>query len=63
LPCLTNRASTLVKIGLGQRQRLVDPQPGAPQYDEQGVEAIAVASVPAWRITATISSTVGGSAG
>ena len=53
----------LIEIGLGQRQRLVDPQPSAPEHDDQTVEAVAVSGETAWRITATISSTVGGSAG
>jgi hypothetical protein len=42
-PCLTRIApAPLIEIGLGQRQRLVDPQPGAPEHDDQTVEAIAV---------------------
>jgi hypothetical protein len=41
-----DRASALVKIGLGQRERLVDPQTGAPQHDHQGDQAMTVAIIP-----------------
>jgi hypothetical protein len=41
-----NRTATLIKIGLGQRERLLDPQPGAPEHDDQRVEAMTVAIVP-----------------
>ena len=40
-----DRAAALVQIGLGQRQRLLNPQPGAPQHDDQRVETMAVASM------------------
>ena len=40
-----NRAAALVKVGLGQRQRLVDPSPGAPEYDDQGTQTMAVAII------------------
>src|SRR5438105_5829539 len=36
-----NRAAALVKIRLGQRQRLVDPHTGAPEHDDQRVGAMA----------------------
>jgi hypothetical protein len=36
----------MVKVGLGQRQRLVDPQPGAPQHDDQGTQAMPVTITP-----------------
>jgi hypothetical protein len=41
-----DRAATLIKISFGQRERLLDPQPGAPEHDDQGGEAMAAASVP-----------------
>src|SRR5436305_8265918 len=41
-----NRSAAPVEVGLGQRQRLPDPQPGGPQHYDQRVEAMAVASVP-----------------
>jgi hypothetical protein len=40
-----NRAAAPVKVGLGQRERLVDPQPGAPQHHDQRADATAVAIV------------------
>src|ERR1700716_3450385 len=40
-----NRSALFLQIGLGQRQRLVDPQPGTPQHNDQPVEAIAVPGV------------------
>jgi hypothetical protein len=40
-----DRPAALIQIGLGQRQRLIDPQPGAPEHDDQTVEAVTVASV------------------
>jgi hypothetical protein len=41
-----NRTASLVQIGLGQRERLLDPQTGAPKHDNQGVEAMTVAIIP-----------------
>jgi hypothetical protein len=41
----------------------VDAQPGAPEHHDQRAQAEAVRRVSPWRMTATISSTVGGSAG
>jgi hypothetical protein len=32
-----NRAAAVIEIGFGQRQRLVDPQTGAPEHHDQGV--------------------------
>jgi hypothetical protein len=29
-----DRAALSVKVGLGQRERFADPQPGAPQHDD-----------------------------
>lgn len=47
-----NRSTLLLQFGLGQRERLVDPQPGPPQHNDQPVDAIAVpdvGSVPHYR--------------
>ncbi len=46
-----------------ERERLMDPQTGSPQDNDQPPHPTAVMTVAAWRMTATISSTVGGSAG
>ena len=40
-----NRAPTLIEIGLGQRERLLDAQPRAPEHHDQGVDAMPVAIV------------------
>ncbi len=40
-----DRSAALIQIGLCERERLVDPQTGAPQHDDQPVDAIAVAGV------------------
>ena len=40
-----NRSPPLLEIGLNQRQRLVDPQPGTPEHHNQPVQAIAVPGV------------------
>ena len=50
------RAAAMVEVGLAERERLVDAQAGAPQHHDQAAQ-------PAARMTATISSMVGGSAG
>ena len=57
------RAAALIEIGLGERERLVDAQPGSPEEHDQGAQTAAVRPSPAARMTATISSTFGGSAG
>ena len=58
------RAAARIEVGLGERERLVDAQPGAPQHHDQAAQPAAVhACRRRWRMTATISSTVGGSAG
>jgi hypothetical protein len=41
-----DRAAALVQIGLGQRERLLDPQTGTPQHHNQGVEPMTVAIIP-----------------
>jgi hypothetical protein len=58
-----HRAAPGVEVALGQRQRFLDAQPAAPERDDQRPQPGAVAIVGVWRITAMISSTVGGSAG
>jgi hypothetical protein len=55
------RAAALIEIGFGQRQRLLDTQSGPPQDDDQTAQPCARS--PAAHMTATISSTFGGSAG
>ena len=37
-----DRPARFLEIGLDQRQRLIDPQPGPPQHNDQPVKAIAV---------------------
>jgi hypothetical protein len=39
-----NRPATLIEVGFGQRQRLISPQPGAPEHDDQAGETATVAS-------------------
>jgi len=69
LPPATTLASTdqhgalAVKIGLRQRPRLADPQPGTPEHDDHPRSLIASGPSPAARITAMISSTGSGSGG
>ena len=36
----------MIKIGLGQRERLLDSQPRAPEHHDQGVDAMPMAIVP-----------------
>ena len=62
-PAHEDRAAARIEIGLDQRQRFLDPQPAAPQHDDQRAEPDPVPIGRILRITATISSTVGGSAG
>jgi hypothetical protein len=57
------RAAALIEIALGQSERLLDPQPGSPQDHDQGAWRRPWARSPAARMTAMISSTLGGSAG
>jgi hypothetical protein len=58
-----HRPGLRVQIGLGERERFADPQPGAPQDRDQPTLPVRIWPGPAWRITRMISSTVGGSAG
>ncbi|HZE18276.1 MAG TPA: hypothetical protein VE197_22730, partial [Mycobacterium sp.] len=39
------RAAARVNVGLGERERLRDAQPGAPEHDDQRPEAMAVTCV------------------
>lgn len=39
-------AAVAVKIGLSQRQRLADPQPGTPEHDDQPAQPHRLRSVP-----------------
>ena len=39
------RAAARVKVGLGERERLADPQAGAPQHHDQAAQAAAVDAV------------------
>jgi hypothetical protein len=58
-----DRAAHAVEVGLLKREGFADPKPRAPkQHDERGNRWPSARSLTA-RITATISSTVGGSAG
>jgi hypothetical protein len=57
------RAAARFEVALVEVERLLDPDPGAPEnYDESRMRSPATPS-PATRMTATISSTRGGSAG
>jgi hypothetical protein len=40
-----NRPPAPIQIGLGQRQRLMDPQPGATEHHDQAGEPVTVASL------------------
>ena len=57
------RPAPRVEVALAERERLLDAQPAAPEHDDQRPQPKPWRSSAAWRITATISSTVGGSAG
>jgi hypothetical protein len=58
-----HRATPPVQIGLSERKRLADPKRCAPQHDDWTTKTLPCSVFPAARITATISSTVGGTAG
>jgi hypothetical protein len=55
--------SALAQVGLGERARLMDPQPPRHSTTISARSRTPCLSTGVWRITATISSTVGGSAG
>ena len=57
------RPAARIQVSLGERERLVDPQAGSPQHDDQAAQPATVHAVSGGRITVTISSIVGGSAG
>ena len=39
------RAAARVQVGLGERERLVDPQAGSPEHDDQAAQPVAVHAV------------------
>jgi hypothetical protein len=57
------RPALRVEVTFAQGKRLLDAQPGAPEHDDQAAWPPAAALVGDLRMTETISSTVGGSAG
>jgi hypothetical protein len=57
------KPAPLVEIVLRERERFMDAQPGAPQDDDHRSHAPAVRVIRGVAMSATISSTVGGSAG
>ena len=57
------RAAPVIKIGFGEGQRFLDAQPGPPEDDDQAAQASPVRAVAGRPHDATISSTLGGSAG
>jgi hypothetical protein len=40
-----HRSATLIEIGVGERERLVDPQPGTPQDHDQPAQSTAMGTV------------------
>ena len=58
-----HRTTLLVEVQLAERERLTDSQARTPEHDDQRAQRSPLAPWPAWRMAATISSTVGGSAG
>lgn len=58
-----HRSEPGLEVSLGERQGLADPKTGSREDDCQPSKAQSRRPLPAWRITATISSTRGGSAG
>jgi hypothetical protein len=57
------RSAAGVEVGLGERERLADPQAGAPEHDDQAAQPTAVDTVADVAMTVTISWILGGSAG
>jgi hypothetical protein len=39
------RSAPRIQVGFGERERLVDPQAGAPEYDDQGAQPAPVDAV------------------
>ena len=58
-----HRTTPLVEVILAQRERFLDAQPRAPEHHDHRTQRPSVAIGDRVAITATISSTVGGSAG
>jgi hypothetical protein len=54
------RTARRVEVVFGERERLLDAQPGAPEHDDHRAQP---SPVTVWRMTATVSSTVGGRRG
>src|SRR3954469_6877804 len=57
------RSAARVEVGLGECERFADAQASAPEHDDEPRSRRPWTPSPAWRITVTISSIVGGSAG
>ena len=55
-----DRATDAIQVALGQRERFADPQPGTPSTTMTPRSLTPSGSSPAARMTAMISSTVGG---
>jgi hypothetical protein len=58
-----DRAAARVEVELGQRQCLLDAQPGAPEDDDQRADAVAVEVLTGVAYDGDISTVRGGSAG
>jgi hypothetical protein len=56
------RSASRVEVVLGKSERLLEPQPGTPQQDDHRAQREAVTVIAGRRMTATISSKIGGSA-
>jgi hypothetical protein len=57
------RGTAVIEIAFGESERFLHAQPGSPHDHDESAEAAAVRPVPGGRMTAMISSTLGGSAG
>jgi hypothetical protein len=57
------RSAARIEVGLGERERLADPQPSAPQHDDQAAQPAAVDTVTGAAQHGDDLSIVGGSAG
>jgi hypothetical protein len=57
------RSELRVEVVLGDGERLGDPKTRPPEQHDEGPHTRAATPSPAWRMTATISSRVGGSGG
>ena len=54
------RPAAGIEVALAERERLLDAQPAAPEHDDQRAQPEAMSVVGGLRMTAMISSTVGG---